>query len=399
MKILIINDLLIYGGAEMQGRREKEILEKNGHEVYLLTFDEKFPVNHELYNCENKFINIKIKNKGLIAIYRKIFKDYQLINKIKQVIEKIEPNIIHINNLYLAPFSQYNALEQYKCVQTIRDYSAVCPLGTCIYNNYKICKGIKFNKCNISCNFSLKSKLKLYRYKQVDKLRKSVVNKFICPSEMLTEYCEQHDFNIQCINNSFDSNKIKRFNKKVDLNKKKYLYFGVINENKGVFKLLEAFEEFSKDKNVELLLAGKVEDEFKDKFNSYLKNNKRLRYLGYQDYEKMLSVLEEVYSVVIPSLWMENYPNTVLEGMVTECLVLGSNRGGIPGMLSYDRGVLFDVMNKDDIIDKLNISYNLSKEKYLDIVNRAKEYVISNNNTEKYYERLIKVFNKVLIDQ
>ncbi|WP_158255952.1 glycosyltransferase, partial [Clostridium luticellarii] len=197
--------------------------------------------------------------------------------------------------------------------------------------------------------------------------------------------------NIQCINNPFDFTKLNEFSKKLSDNIKVYMYYGAINEEKGVFKLLEAFNKFSKDKNVKLIIAGKADENDLNRLKAYLNN--KTEYLGFLSYDKIIQKLQEIYSVVVPSLWMENYPNTVLEGMCTECLVLGSNRGGIPDMLRNGKGVIFNVLDIDDIISALEKSYNMNFKEYKSIVNKAKKYAIYNNSTNKYYERLINCFN------
>jgi len=202
-------------------------------------------------------------------------------------------------------------------------------------------------------------------------------------------------FDVVCINNPFDFSKLEGFNKRVDYNKKKYMYYGVIDDNKGVYQLIDAFNEFSKDKDVELIIAGKADEEHTKKLQSYL-GNEKIKYLGFLSYDDSLKQLEEVYCVVVPSLWMENYPNTVLESLSTGTLVLGSDRGGIPDMLKDNKGIIFDVLNKESIINALNKSYNMDKTEYEEITERAKKFSISNNTIERYYENIMGLFEEVI---
>lgn len=389
MKILIMNDLLVCGGAEIITLMQKQILENKNHEVYLVTFDENYPSKHKIYNINNKFINIPLKDKGLIKIYRKLFYDCMLVKKIRKVIFNIKPDIILINNLHIAPISQYSAIKGYNCIQEIHDYSVVCPNGTCIDLNFKICNGIKYNNCIKKCHLDIKGKLKLLIYKKVDNLRRNIVSKFITPSNMLLYYCLNHNLNTICINNPIDLNKLPNLKKNIDFENKIYFYFGVINRIKGVSKLIEAFNNFSVGKNVRLYIAGKIDKDFSEKFKSYLNSNNKINYLGYIEHDKIIKILNIVYCVIVPSLWMENYPTTVLEAMATRCLVLGSNRGGIPELLMDNRGFIFDILSTDDIINALERSFHLTKKDYIEIVNRAYNYVKINNNVEKYYLSLL----------
>lgn len=396
MKILIMNDLLICGGAEIMSIMQKQILEDKEHNVYLMTFDEKYPINSTLYNSNNGFINISLKNNTLRKFYRKLEYDYILINKIRRVIDNIKPDIIIVNNFYLAPFSQYKAIDGYRCIQVIHDYSWVCPKGTCVYRNSEICNGEKYNDCISKCNLSIKERIKLYQHKKINKLRKRIISNYISPSKMLMNYCRKHEFNISCVNNPIHLTELSILKKDIDFNNKVYLYFGAINENKGIFRLLEAFNEFSKNKDVKLLLIGKVEEIYLDKLNEYIYNNNKVEYIGYLKHDEVLKVLNKVYCVLVPSLWMENYPTTVLEAMITECLILGSNRGGIPELIGDDRGFLFDILNKENVKHVLENSYYLSKEKYAEVINNAKNYIQVNNNNDKYYERLMNEIYKII---
>ncbi len=79
--------------------------------------------------------------------------------------------------------------------------------------------------------------------------------------------------------------------------------------------------------------------------------------------------------------------------MLYKCLVLGSNRGGIPEIIGEDRGFIFDVTKKDNIRQVIEKSCNLTEEEYCNIISNAYNYVISNNSYERYYENLMKVFN------
>lgn len=397
MKILIMNDFLVYGGAEVQGMREKKNLENNGHEVYMLTFDCNFPLKHEIYNKKNNFINIPIKKSNLKKILNCIglFKiNNKLLKKIKEEIKNISPDIIHVNNLNLDSFTQYKSVEEYKVIQTIRDYSAVCPLGTCIKKDGSICEGEKYNNCLKECKKDIKTLSKILLNINKNKAKKQTIKNYLCPSEKLTEYCKNNEYNIRCINNPFDFDKFIALEKNIDFKKKTYLYYGAINKNKGVLELIDAFNLFDKNKDVQLLIAGNVSKEIENDFKNKVNGNSKIKYLGKLEYDNMIKVLEKVYTIVVPSVWMENYPNTVLEGLSTGTFVIGSNRGGIPEMLSDNRGYTFDVTSIDDIIKTLEKSYNLSIEKYKEIVEKNKKYVKENNSFSTYYSRLMNEFNR-----
>lgn len=50
--------------------------------------------------------------------------------------------------------------------------------------------------------------------------------------------------------------------------------------------------------------------------------------------------------VVVPSIWVDNYPTIILEGMAHSVGIIASDRGGAVDLLSDGRGLLFHGMTK-----------------------------------------------------
>lgn len=381
MKVLLINDFIECGGAELQTRREMDTLKSHGDDVLFLSFD---PKNTQIDNN----INIKINHTFIAKVYNKLFVNHFLKRKIKKIISSYNPDYIHINNIFACPITVYSAVKKYNAIQTIRDYGAVCSKTTCIFDDFSECTGYKFNSCK-KClkKKGFKAKFKQYSFKRINKFKFKTIKKFICPSEELTEKCKKNGYDIVCINNPFDFKKIAVKEKEI-LEKRIYLYYGMIEKTKGVMRLIEAFDTFSNGKdNVELHFIGKVVPEEEQLFNDAISNKENIKYLGYMKNDYVLEKLKEVYCVVVPSLWIENYPNTVLEPMANKTLVIGSNRGGIKGMIKNDN-LLFNILDINDVVAKLDYTYNLKKEDYFSIVNSNYKKIEENNTTDKYYERL-----------
>lgn len=391
MKILIVNEFLIYGGTEQSCLKMKKLL-SNGNEVVYLNFDKNFKENIQEVEDKKNIISINLKSSKIDKIA------FNLISyiKIRKKIKEINPDKIILNNLFSAPITQLRAMKGYDVYQIIRDYYVVCPKSTCIKEDNSICEGYNCNNCLKNCGNTLKMRCKLYQIKKMEKLRKKLVKKVISPSEKLNEYLQKLGYNSCCINNPMEITENSRKNEiaKVD-DTRRYVYVGAINEIKGIYKFIDAYNEFSKDKDVELVIIGKCsQKEDEEKIKKILKNNSKIKYVGYKTHSQVIEMLQKFNFIVVPSLWVENYPTTSLEGMLYKCLVLGSNRGGIPEIVGKDRGLLFDILNKNDIIETLEKSYSMNNEEYEKIINNAYEYVINNNSFEKYYERIMRILEK-----
>lgn len=388
MKILLINDYYELGGAELQSRREVQNLIDHGITAFFLTFDK-----NRSQGTQGNNINLRVSRTIFSKVYNKLFVNFFIKRKIKKILKRIEPDYIHINNVFTCHLTVYKAVKKYKVLQTIRDYGAVCPKATCILEDYTECRGY----CNSNCKEcikkkGLKYKFKALEFKRVLKYRYRFVDKFVCPSYALTKKCLDNNYDIVCIKNPFDFSKIDNREKKIQ--NKTFLYYGMIEEIKGVFRLIDAFKDFSIDKtDVELLFIGKIFQSEEHEFLATIKECKKIKYLGYMKNDDILKKLQDIYCVVVPSLWIENYPNTVLESIASKTLVLGSNRGGIPGMI-HESKCLFDVLNKDDIIEKLNYAYSMSDDEYSSIVEKNFDS-IKNDNNESYFNSLIKLFKSI----
>jgi glycosyltransferase involved in cell wall biosynthesis len=94
--------------------------------------------------------------------------------------------------------------------------------------------------------------------------------------------------------------------------------------------------------------------------------------------------------IIVPSVWMENYPTTVLEAMAYGVVVIGTDRGGIAEMLDDSRGYVYKFGDNSSINEVFNRVFSISQEEYDRIREKAYCYVKENNSYETYYKRLIK---------
>lgn len=400
MKLLIINELYKYGGAEMQTQREAKICRKNGHIVRIITLDPAFEdgwIKEDHYNIVQK------QSKFMIQLQR-FFYNYQIAKRLRDLIEEFEPDYIHINNAYEHALSIFRAVRGYKTLQTIRDYGAVCPNGLCIHPNKIVCNGYQNGmQCLKECIMCDARKVRAFWqclcFKRRDAARKKYVKLFACPSQMLTDYCIRQGLPTKCINNPFDFSLLDKMDiqKRTNFEKKTFLYYGQVVEHKGIRQMIQAFSMFSEGKDdVELCLLGRIPVEYKPVLKQLIKDygHGKVRYLGVMSYKDTIKQLSTVYAVVIPSLWIENYPNTALEAASIGCLVLASERGGMKEIVG-DGCFVFHVLQQKEIVKQFEAAYETTREQYVWITEKSRARVRKNNTMEKYYERLMKTLEQI----
>lgn len=400
MKLLIINELYQCGGAEMQTQREAKICREKGHVVRIITLDPNF---EDGWISENHY-NISRKDSKFKMQLQHFFYDFKIYKRLRDLIVEFNPDYIHINNAYEHAISIFKSVRGYKTLQTIRDYGAVCPNQLCIHKDKTVCDGYRNGlNCLFKCVVHDKRKVRAIWqwlcFEKRDKMRKKYVAKFACPSQMLTDYCNRQGLSTKCINNPFDFSLLDKMDikKQTNFNKKTFLYYGQIVEHKGIREMIYAFSAFAKDKDdVELCLLGRVPDEYKPTLEQLISiyGHNKIKYIGAFPYEKTIKQLSTVYAVVIPSLWIENYPNTALEAACIGCLVLASERGGMKEIVG-DGCFIFHILNQNDIVRQFEAAYNISKEQYFEITRKSCARVRENNTMKMYYERLKETFEEI----
>ena len=394
MKVLIINESYKGGGTEVQTRREFNILRRHGHEVYLLTLDPSVPENVDC--CIGNELNIPIKFSGFNKQIHRIIKSGKWEHIIEKLVDDINPDVIHLNRTHDTEIDVYHAIQKYPTVQTLRDYGYVCPNNLCIDNNLICCKGYKYGSCRQCLSGNPKLLIRSLFFDYINNLRKKSVNLFVAPSEALSIACTENGLTTRCINNPFDFSVIKKNIPMLDT--ATFLYYGLIAEHKGVSRLIDAFEEFHR-KNLmcKLMLAGKCDKSYKAIFDSILKKP-FVEYVGEVTNEQIMEIYRNIYCVIVPSLWIENYPNTVLEAIANKTLVIGSNRGGIPELIGDSR-FLFDVLDHKDIVQKLKYAWNLSDEEYIKVVNSRYDKIKHDNSENLYYQKIMSAFSIITSDK
>ena len=214
----------------------------------------------------------------------------------------------------------------------------------------------------------------------------------VTPSRCLSHLCNINGLPTVVLNNPFDFSILKKETQNYSSNT--YLYYGEISKKKGVEVLLKSFSIFHKKyPDSKLCIAGKILDEFKETFFELL-DSEYCEYLGELSNDKIMELYKKIYCVVVPSLWIENYPNTVLEAIASKTLVLGSDRGGIPELILNEQ-FRFNILDEADVYNKLCFSREISKDDYNKVTEKQYRFIYQNNSQNEYYKRLANILSNV----
>jgi glycosyltransferase involved in cell wall biosynthesis len=134
-------------------------------------------------------------------------------------------------------------------------------------------------------------------------------------------------------------------------------YIGQLAYHKGVHVLLEAFNRlvFS-TRGAQLKIYGVLEA-----FPDYVKSLRKIaqghpliEFSGRFDNRRIAEILNQTDVLVVPSIWYENSPITIMEALTAGTPVVTTNLGGMPELVQHQvNGLLFKVGDVDDLATQL----------------------------------------------
>jgi len=130
------------------------------------------------------------------------------------------------------------------------------------------------------------------------------------------------------------------------------VYWGRCNPEKGIHLLVDAICSLPKETPIKLDFYGPYWDSnYANKLILRIQGDSRFRLLGKIPKHKLLPKLQNYDLAVIPSIWMETGPLTVLEAFAAGLPVAGSDLGGIRELISDIPGCFLLRLNSKDWSD------------------------------------------------
>ena len=380
MKILLIHNFYqYYGGEDIYVTSLKRLLENNGHKVYLYFKDSK---------------NIKTfwdKIKTTIGF----FYNPQVKKELAEIIKEFKPDIAHFNNIYplISPIS-YRICKQYSIpiVQHIHNYRFMCPKGI-LFRNKKICELClhkKFPLYSIIFGCYHKSHLASLFFSIA-----SYYNRHIRTFDLINSFIFQAKF---ISNNFINETKIDISKSEIlphfvpstnfYLNKKKnfFIYVGRLSEEKGVIELLEVFKTIN---NIKLIVIG---DGPLKKHISVYKKYKNIKIINFLKRNKILELMSKAKATIIPSLFYETGPFTLMESYSVGTPVIAPKLGVFIDKVVYT-GLLYE-KGSDNL--KRSIFYlHKNKDKIKQMSKNSRKEYIKMYTEMNHLNILIKIYKKI----
>ena len=402
MKILLVNKFhYLKGGSEKYYFELANLLKEKGHEIafFSMSNDKNIQTGEKEYFVDEIDLNTGSKLKALDVIYSKENK-----KKMAQALEDFKPDIVHLNNFQRQlSESIVEAIKEKNIpiVFTAHDVQAVCPAILMLDNNKEVCelcKNGKYMNCiKKGCvkNSKLKSILGAVeaRYYRIKKVYDKKISYIITPSKFYKQKLVEDGIKenkIEAIHNFID---VSQYNLKTE-DEGYALYVGRLSKEKGILNLIEAFSSLQ---NKKLYIAGdgpekeKIERIIKDR---HLEDNIKL--LGYLSQDQVKEYIRKSRFVVVPSIWYENCPYSVLETLAIGKPVIGADIAGIPELVQDKvNGLTYRYDDIRELEEKMKLLFE-NKELAEEYGKNAKEIAKKEYSKEEYYNKIIKIYEKLI---
>lgn len=316
MRVVLVNDHLHGGGAEVHVHALVALLRSAGHEVHLIA-DRPRPIHYVS----------RLFNPWLAWVLWREFR-------------RIRPDVVHVHKFNLvwsiAPFLAGRLLG-IPVVATLHDCGLVCPDGWGLDDRGQVCQRLFGGHCfGLECGRS-RNGWKWSLYRRYNFVRNAIhmwgvrrwVDRTIAPSGFLTEWAGrflgERSFRLplfveappSCPEPPSPEGPLRLF------------FAGRIQQEKGLQFLLEAMA----GRNVSLRVAGD---------GSYLaalrtmavRLGVRVEWLGSLDGAGVAREIATSEVCVLPSLWVENTPVFAFEAMRGARALLASRVGGFPDLIT-----------------------------------------------------------------
>jgi glycosyltransferase involved in cell wall biosynthesis len=410
-RLLIVSNLFppyAKGGAEIVAYQQCLMLKKIGYEIKVFAGMWENKIKRFCIKKEKREFEITRINLHDIDFDRNSinFEKKEVQNEFSKLLYEFAPDMVHFHNIYSLCLKIIDECHYMKIptLMTLHDYWFICFKNILITDERSVC-----NKKSINCHFceeiyfnndgDIKT---LSERNRIFMQHLNLIDLVISPSHYLIKRfvdCGLLSSKAIVINNGIDVSRFKYIKKSVS-KKIRFGYIGQIIEHKGIEELLFSFSLLPKEerKRVSLLIVGSGEKVFVDHYQKLTKELKLIdlvTFAGKVANTHIPKLLSNIDFLIVPSVWPENSPVTIMEAFASGTPVLASDIGGIPELVKHG---INGYLHKHDESKSLseNIKKVIARPKIIDEMRKTclseiKEYDLGNQAKKiaEHYECFI----------
>jgi glycosyltransferase involved in cell wall biosynthesis len=343
MKILLCHNFYQQpGGEDLVFNEEAHLLESHGQTVLRFTLH-----------------NNSIANMGRLGLARRTMWNGSAYAELRRLIREQRPDVMHCTNTFplISPAAYYAARrEGVAVVQAIHNYRLLCP-GAYFLRNHRVCedclgKLVPWPAVMHAC----------YRNSRAASF---VVGAMVSGHRLLgtwrravTLYYTPSEFTRQkCIEGGLPANRIAVKANFVSVDPGMgsgaggyCVFVGRLSPEKGIDLVLKAWPHLGGRLPLKIIGDGPV----RDLVVTTAAEHPEIQWLGHRPVREVLEIVGEAACLVIPSIWYEGFPRTIVEAFAKGTPVIGSRMGAMAEAITDGQtGLLFHPGDADDLEAKV----------------------------------------------
>lgn len=336
MRIIFAHNVYQHlGGEDAVVESEVNLLRSHGHEV-------------ELYTRENTEIN----TLAPMVVARQAMWSRRTWRELDRLIASFKPDVLHVHNTFplISPSIYWVASRAgVPVVQTLHNFRLLCPQAMLLRDN-KICE---------ECVGKLPWRGVLHRCYRNSLAQTSVLALMLGINRGLGSYrnkvARYIALNSFCkdlfVRGGLPKERIRVKPNFVDLptpqvnHRSGFLFVGRLSPEKGIETLAGALE---RTRGLACTIVGEGSEK------TSIERVHGVNTTGWLSAEAVAERMRNAVALVMPSLWYENFPRTLVEAFACGLPVIGSRLGAIKAVIrDGETGLLFEPGNDADMAEKM----------------------------------------------
>jgi glycosyltransferase involved in cell wall biosynthesis len=335
VKVLLVNNhATLVGGVERYVQVLLEALPRGGVEVTMLAASGggATPTARGEYRVSAFDTGGGATPDSLRALYR-----WDLPSVLDRIVERERPDVVHLHlfDVHMtAALLHYFGRRGVPIVHTVHDYRAVCPVGT-LHDGREVCMAcvghaptpVLSRRCNRG---SLARSVFSFLDSSIMRASSAyaAISRFLPPSEFVAEMLRRGGIpasKITVLPYAYPAEEDAR-----DLDADPYVLFsGRLHPTKGISVLLDA-ARILPDVAFRIAGGGSELARVRDAIDGGAAN---VSYVGFLSREALMRQLKGAACLVLPSVWHDNQPLSIIEAQANGVPVVATSMGGIPEMI------------------------------------------------------------------
>ena len=316
------------GGEDEVFRQEADLLEQHGHQV----------VRCQAHNNE-------VKGKGPIELLTKTIYNSEGYQRVRSIIRETRPAVMHVHNTFplFSPAVYYAAKDEaVPVVQTLHNYRLLCPSGV-LFRDGHVCEsclgklslapGIAHACYRDSRPATAAAAAMLLLHRSL-KTYKKLVGAYIALSEFARSKFIEAGLPTEKI--FLKPNFVHPDPGVGDGTGGFCLFVGRLSREKGILPLLDAWTCSSPPLDLEIVGDGDLAPEVA----RAAQQQPRVRWHGRLQKSQVYERLKKASALILPSIWYESFPMTIVEAFAAGVPVIASNLGSMAGLIQHQRNGL-----------------------------------------------------------